>query len=327
MNKIPVFAIIGDAYRFAFGRFFGNLGVVWLPVLLVMVGAWYFLPQMIGAQPAHLAFTPKMTSAELAQAMHGVMQVYRVMILFWGMAILLRAEIMLGLTERALGIAKGPGFVYVSLGKTYWRVAGAYFAVTVILISVYVVFLIAAVLIGLLIALVVGIGSAAAAAAATASKAAIGMMAALLIFGLIVVVLCALTYVAVRLTFFLTVAIVDEGRFDLTTPWRLTRGNFWRIFAIGIAIFVPVAVVSAALYLPLEFGVFRNFFAHLPHPGSHNPQAMSRALHELSNGLREAMLAHWYIIAPLALVSSALVYGLATGASVAAYRVLVPKAE
>ncbi len=163
MNKIPVFVTIGGAYRFAFGRFFGNLGVVWLPALLVMAGAWYFLPHMMLPTTGHMAIKPGMTPAQLSVAMRGMMQVYRAMILFWGVAILLRAEMMLGLTERALGTAKGPGFVYLSLGRAYWRVAGSYFAVTVILMAVYIVLLIAAVLIGLLVALVVGLGAAAAA--------------------------------------------------------------------------------------------------------------------------------------------------------------------
>ena len=328
MNKIPVFVTIGGAYRFAFGRFFGNLGVVWLPALLVMAGAWYFLPHMMLPTTGHMAIKPGMAPAQLSVAMRGMMQVYRAMILFWGVAVLLRAEMMLGLTERALGTAKGPGFVYLSLGRAYWRVAGSYFAVTVILMAVYIVLVIAAVLTGLLGALVVGLGAAAAATAATAAaKSAVGVTAALLIFVLVLIVMGVLTYAAVRLTFFLTVAIVDEGRFDLTTPWRLTRGNFWRIFAVGLAIFVPIAVAAAAIYVPLEFGVLRSFLAHMPEPGSRNPQMMVQAMHELTRGLRETMLARWYIVVPLAFVSSALSYGVAAGASVTAYRALVPKSQ
>lgn len=324
MKKLPVFVAIGGAYRFAFRRFFGNLGVVWLPALLVMAGAWYFLPHMMLPTTGHMAIRPGMTPAQLSVAMRGMMQVYRAMILFWGVAILLRAEMMLGLTERALGTAKGPGFVYLSLGRAYWRVAGSYFAVTVILMAVYIVLLIAAVLIGLLVALVVGLGATAATAAA---KSAVGVTTALLIFVLVLIVMGVLTYAAVRLTFFLTVAIVDEGRFDLTTPWRLTRGNFWRIFAVSLAIFVPIAVAAAAIYVPLEFGVLRSFLAHMPEPGSRHPQMMAQAMHELTRGLRETMLARWYIVVPLAFVSSALFYGVAAGASVTAYRALVPKSQ
>lgn len=325
MNKLPVFATIDGAYRFAFGKLLGNLGVVWLPVLLAMAGAWYVLPHMMVPAAAHMGFKPGMTPVEVTEAMRSMMQVYRVMILFWAAVILLRAEMMLGLTERALGIAKGPGFVYLSLGRAYWRVAGSYFAVAVILIALEMVLVVAAILIGLLIALVVGLGAAAAATAAT--KSAVGVASALLIFGFVLVILCVMAYAAVRLTFFLTVAIVDEGRFDLTTPWRLTRGNFWRIVAIGVAIFVPVGVVAAAIYLPLEFGALRSFIAHMPKPGSHDPQAVAQAMHEFMLGLRETMLTHWYIVVPLALVASALFYGLAAGASVTAYRALVPKPE
>jgi len=323
MQKIPVFATIGGAYRFAFGRFLGNLGVVWVPVLLVMVASWYLLPRMMMAGPGqNMAITPGMTPAEMAGALSGVMQVYRVMILFWCADVLLRAQMMLGLTARALGTASGPRFIYLSLGRAYWRVAGAYFAVTVILIALYLVLIIAGLLGGILLALAVGAGGAAMGAAA--GKAAIGATVVGLIAILGLVIGFVLFYAAVRLTFFLTVAIVDEGRFDLVEPWRLARRNFWRIVAVGLAIFVPISVVTFAIYLPLEFDAFRSFFTHMPMSAGHDPQAMGRAIQELSKSLRDAMFTHWYVVAPLTFISSALIYGLATGASVTAYRALVP---
>lgn len=324
MNRIPVFATIGGAYRFAFSRFFGNLGVVWVPVLLLAGAGWYALPRLMSGGAFPTTVTPGMSPAQMSKAMQGLLQIYRVMILFWIAIILVRAEVMLGLTQRALGIAKGPSLVYLSLGRAYWRVAGAYFAVSLILAALYIALAIAGVVIGVVAAIVIGAGTA---AGATAGKAAISLTVVGLVVLLGFIIFCVLTYAIVRLTFFLTVVIVDEGRFDLIRPWRLAAGNFWRIFVVGFAVFVPVSIVIFAVYVVLELDVLRMFLAHMPPPGSADPQALGKAFQALGNGMRELLRTRWYVFAPLALVSSTLVYGLATGASVTAYRALVPAPE
>src|SRR5580704_16411286 len=48
MGKIPVLQTIAETYAFAFRRYFQNLGVLWLPFLLIAAAAYYvLLPAMI----------------------------------------------------------------------------------------------------------------------------------------------------------------------------------------------------------------------------------------------------------------------------------------
>ena len=318
MSKIPVAATIGEAYRFAFGGFFGNLGVVWLPVLLFMAAAWYLVLPGFTAWSQTVSQISDASDPQAANAMlMGMMEAYRAMLLFWIAALLLRAQMMLGVTERALGTHKGPGFVFLSLGKPFWRVAGAFFAVFIILITAEMVLVLGLVLLGVVIGFV-------AAAFVGGGKEMTGLVigSGVAIGG--VALFCALFYVAVRLTFFLTTAIVAEGRFDLFRPWRLAGGNFWRIFAIGVAVFVPLGIAISAIYVPIELAALGPFM-HLPAAQAHDPQAGAKMMQHLASGIREMVQKRWYILVPLGLVGSTLIYGIAAGASVAAYRALVPE--
>ena len=312
MNKIPVFATIADAYRFAFARFLGNLGVVWLPVVLIMLGAWYLIPLYATTLSAMVPAAAGKPDPALVFA--AAQNLYRFAILSWIGIILLRAEMMLGLTRRALGLATGQSFVFVSLGKPFWRMAGAYFAVMIILSAVEVVLIIVFVIIALITggtaALSLG-GDKAALAPLAVAGAAIGVIA----------ILCAFFYIAVRLTFLLTPVIVAEERFDLIRPWRLAGGNFWRIFAIGIGIFLPLFVLIAAVSIPAYLGAMWPL-PHLPHL-SDDPQQAAHSVDALFAWLIDRARAHWYMIVPVPLVSTALLYGVAAGAAASAYRGLV----
>lgn len=319
MDKIPVAATIGGAYRFAFARFFGNLGVVWVPAALAMVGAWYFIPVYMTAMTA---MTSHMGNPPDPQAMmSGMLQFYRALIVFWLVVLLLRAEIMLGLMRRALGLGTGPSIVYLSIGKSFWRLAGAYLSVAIILLVADIV-------------LSIGLGVAGAVAgivtalAAGGDKTVTGPIVIAAIGIGVVVLLCALLYIAVRLTFLLTPVVVDEERFDLTKPWKLTRGNFWRIFAIGAAVFVPISILIWLVSVPLYLGALWPYplFPHVP-MGPHDMPAMMADMQKLMTGMLARARAHWFLLVPVMLASSTLIYGIAAGAAASAYRALVPKAH
>lgn len=314
MAKISVGRTVSEAYAFSFGKFLGNLGVVWLPVALIMLGAWYFVPLYLAflrSLAEHMNLAP-----DPAMIMAGMQNIYRFAILFWLGIVLLRTQIMLGLTRRALGLATGPSFVFVSFGKPFWRLCGAYFAVTIILWAVEMALIVALVI----IALATGGIAAFSVSGNTAALAPLAIMGATI--G-VAVVLGALFYIAVRLTFLLTPVIVAEERFDLIRPWRLAGGNFWRIFAIGVGVFVPLMILIAAVSVP----VYLSALWPLPHLtfGQHDAPATMRELHALFATLIGRARAHWYMILPLPLVSSALLYGVAAGAAASAYRALVPE--
>lgn len=315
MNKIPVFATIGGAYRFAFGRFFGNLGVVWMPAALLLLGAWYLIPLYAATFSTMISAAGGKPDPVLVFA--GIQNLYRFVILFWIGVVLMRAEMMLGLTRRALGLATGPSFVFLSLAKPFWRLSGAYFAVMIILWVVETVLIAVLVVIALITGgtAILSMGSDKAALAPFAVVAAIIGIAA---------VLCALFYIAVRLTFLLTPVIVAEERFDLIRPWRLGGGNFWRIFAVGVSTFVPILILIGAVSVPLYFSVLWPL-PHLP-TASHDPQEAARNVHALFAWLFGRARTHWFLIAPIPILSSTLLYGVAAGAAASAYRALVPSA-
>ena len=321
MNKIPVAATIGAAYRFAFARFFGNLGVIWVPLALIMAAAWYSVPSMLESWSKVMASLPQTGDAappDVSVLFPQMIQAYRMILVLWVAAILLRAQMMLGLTERALGTYHGPSFVFLSLGKAFWRLAGAYFAVVLILgvaeMVLFFGFALAGVIVGV-VAAIMGAGH-------DASAITIGGSVSIGIFA----VLGALFYIAVRLTFLLTPVMVAEDKFDLIRPWKLAGGNFWRIFAIGVAIFVPLGIAVFTVYVPLEIGVLSDILK-LPAAQAHDPQAGAKILTQVSGALMEMVRKNWYILVPLAFVSTTLFYGIAAGASAAGYRALVPERE
>jgi hypothetical protein len=321
MEKIPVLRTVGRAYAFAFGRFFGNLGVVWIPELLLMAAGGFLAVTMMenwAAALPHLTNNP----ADVETAMRGVLQAYRLVILFWLVGILLRAQIMLGLTRRALELSEGPSLVFLSLGRDFWRLAGAYFAVMVILYAVELVLMIVLVV----AAVVTGVTAGIAANAAGASHAALAPVAGLAFVAVFAVVFGALIYIAVRLTFLLTPAIAAEHRFDLTGPWQMTAGNFWRIFAIGVAVFIPVFILIGAIEVPALIFVVMPVL-HIPQVAAHDPKAVQLALDGVMGAWRTVVFERWYVLVPLVLLSATLIYGVAAGAAAAAWEALATKRE
>jgi hypothetical protein len=316
MDKIPVGRTIAEAYGFAFGRFPGNLGVVWLPAALLMAAVWYVIPTYA---TSWIAMIPEMGSKpDPAAILNSMQQVYRAFILLWIALILLRAEMMLGLTRRALGMRNALSFVFLSIGKPFWRLSGAYFAVMIILWTAETVLVIGLIVVAFVAG---GIGAILAAGDKDAIAVLIGVIGGVAGIGLF----CALFYIAVRLTFLLTPLIVAEERFDLIRPWRLAGGNFWRIFAIGVAVFVPLMLLIAIVSVPVYI------VALLPFPhlalSSQDPTAAAQNIQIFFAALLANMRAHWYLVVPLSLASSALIYGAAAGAAASAYRALVPQTE
>jgi hypothetical protein len=138
----------------------------------------------------------------------------------------------------------------------------------------------------------------------------------------------ALIYIAVRLFYLIAPVVVAENKIDLIRAWTLTRGNFWRIFGIWLAIGIPfglLAIVVYGLALGWEFLFPFSIFSVM---AQHNPDAMrsfmQHEFHDWSRNMATAWQAHLLIIAPVSLLLSTLWYGLSNGAAAFAYRALVP---
>jgi len=325
MTKIPVFKTIADAYAFAFGKFFNNVGTVWLPTALLLAAAWFFLPPYFAAFTDFLShFKPGVQpdNATALTAMNGMMGIYRLALIFYIADIALAAQMMLGLTREAFGLRKGPAFVFLSAGPAFWRLFGAYLAVVVIVLSVNYALVIAALLVGVIAAI---IGAAVAAIVTMPDKTVLAIVAGASFVVLIFAVVAAAFYIRVRLTFLLTPAIVAEGKFDLVRPWQLTKGNFWRIFVIGFAIFVPLAIVFNIIFFIAVASVFWPF----PHPafGSHDPAAVGQFIRTMGAHVVGSLQARWFILVPVVLAGAAMFFGIAAGATASAYRSLVPEGK
>jgi hypothetical protein len=320
MGKIPVGKTISDAYGFAFGKFLPNLGTVWLPVALAMAAAWFLLMPYFNAMGQLVGHFQPHDPNPMA-ALSGVMDVYRYVLLFQIIDIALRAQIMLGLTRRAFGQKQMLPFVFFEFGAPFWRLFGAYFIVSIIIIVIYFVLAI-----GLaIVAAIVGVAGVAAAGGGGSGGMAAGGFAGLLIGLCVLAVIFLMLYAIVRLTFLLTPAIVDEKKLAIFRSWELTRGNFWRSFWIGAAIFVPtvilIDIIAAFFYMP----VFAAMLHNLPRPGTlPDPQASARAMQTMMSTMVNVLHQNWYIFVAMALLFSTILYGLAAGAAASAYRSLVP---
>ncbi|HEY2069043.1 MAG TPA: hypothetical protein VGG48_05775 [Rhizomicrobium sp.] len=327
MNKIPVGHVIGQAYGFAFGSFLSNLGVAWLPLLIYGAAGWFALPSVFQSM-SHMMDTVATiqpgTQADPMVMMGPIMQFYRILLLLSLLQFLIRTEIMLGITRNALGLAKGPTFVFLSVGAPFWRLLGSYFIVSIFLIVLYIGVWIAMLLIGLLVGL---IAAASFSGGGDHTTLAAGLLGGGVVLGEIAI-FSVMLFAFVRLTFLLTPAVVAEERLAVTRSWELTRGNFWRSVLIGIAIFFPLMILANIIFFSVAVGMFEPIHRFiLAHAGeqTQDPRAAMQFMHEFMNSLGNAVVARWYILAPVLVVYLVLFYGLAAGAAASAYRSLVPE--
>lgn len=285
MNKLPVGKTITYAYTFTFTQLGTIIGLCWFP--LVLVAVLQFLPYAFGgdpsAPPANLTEEGRMGLERFATQL---------------LLMLLYSIMYVPVIRQALGLRQGGALFHFTLGPPEFRLFGALVLFVLVLMAM-------AVGIGLL-----GLVSAGADAAA-GKNAALALVLAILIFAAVL----GFIYAVIRLAFVLVPITVAEDHVSLTRGWLLTRGNFWRIFVILLAVMVPVylihlagltAIVGPALFAPLppdttaaQHAIVQRFALI----GQHMPEYIGLNL----------------ILAPFNI-------GLALGASAFGYRALVPAA-
>ncbi|MEI9991509.1 MAG: hypothetical protein WDM86_15880 [Rhizomicrobium sp.] len=224
MNKIPVGETIRFAYAFTFGEIGTVIGLTWIPLVINAVGA-FLVERVLGdADPAAGAALPPG---------FGYFALYGIV------AVLLVAMVAVAITRQALGLRQGPAIAHVSLGTAELHVFGG-------IAGLYLLFFIFAM--GLALAIVVVGGAAALLAPSKAAGeiigAAGGSLAALAGLG-------AIFYAVVRLSFLFVPASIGGGGFGLSRSWELTKGNFWRIVAVGAATALPAMLVVFAINLAI----------------------------------------------------------------------------
>ena len=304
MNRIPVGATIAHAYGFAFGQFLRLLGVVWAPLAVSIAVA--------------LMMTPGFFSNHIDPNDQDAIARYSAQMLPLSLLILLpiRAMIATGVTELALGMRAGTTFVYFSVGSSIWRFLASWLLVVVAMIVLIVG---TAIVGGLLFAIgAIALGQV---LHGTAAETA----GALALVAFIVFFYAAIIFIIVRLTFFIPPVVVAERKIDLARVWQLSHGNFWRIFAVGLALFIPVFIVAGAvmvaIYGPVLFQISDVFNLALHNAKPEVVQAQTQAW---SQALQARALVKWPYNAVFQLLFGTFTYGLTYGASAFAYREVLP---
>ena len=215
MTKIPVGKTIAYAYGFTFGNFLTVLGLSWLPLAIVGLGAYLTLPSYLSGMAA------MMTAGDVNALASGVgLMVVFALIAFGGFIM-----IYVAIARQALGLRTGPAFFYFSLDAAFWRLLFAYFITMVIAFGLV-----------LGVAIIIGL-----AAVVFAPLLALVPLLALL----------SMVYALVRLTFLQPALAVAEDRHVIRRSWELGKGNFWRIFAILLSIMVPLLIVQFIVQISL----------------------------------------------------------------------------
>jgi hypothetical protein len=286
MSKIPVGATIAQGYNFGFARFFTLLKLMWLPLAIMLASHYFLIPLLMGV----------MAPAQNAAAGGAWLLIPLYLIIL----IMMSAQFV-AIAQYALGLKPEPGRLTLPLDKPVWRLIGAFVLVLLIMIGVMIVA-------GLLIS---GIVAALAALAKPAPVVFVGLMT-----GIVMMFLYgAFIYGMVRLMFLLTPVVVAESKIGIGRSWKLGRGNFWRMFMVLLAIFLPLLVVEVvALWLLPGFPPMQ--------PGA--PEQFRAAMQAWEVNLLGRMNSYWYIVYPLFGVFMVVFYGILIGAQCFAYRALVP---
>ena len=314
-DKIPVGRTITQTYSFAFGGFFNNLSATWIPQVPIFA-AGYFIGPLYSSSLLQIQRVPpgSVQSAAGAAALQNNMRVLGAalpyLLLVMGISFICVSAIAAALTRDALASQRRRSFIEFPFQAPVLRLMGAYLLTLLALIALYLgtalVSGLAAGLVGVLLL------------AGSSGRALVGIATLVLV----TIVFCAVIYVWVRLSFLITPAVVSEERITLMKGWRLTRGNFWRIIAAGLAVWLPVFLVYGAV-----LGIAMNNLG-LPtaHPGMTPAEvaAWSQQINGRVMGLVETYRRLWFVTYPIAIIVSTVIYGLAFGLSAFAYRGLVP---
>jgi len=282
MNKIPVGKTIAYAYGFTFGNFLTVLGLSWVPLILMAIVAYFALPTYFSSV-AEIVTTGD-TGPFLAAA--GLMFLF-VATVFAGFIM-----IYVAIARQALGLRSGPAYFYFSLDAAFWRLLLSY------LLTILIFFggmILAGIVSGILAVFLGGVATVA---------------FLIVVFGMI--------YVLLRLVFLQPPLAVAEGRKVLSRSWSLSKGNFWRIFGILLAIFVPLIMVQFIMQITLFSSL-----AIRPIAPDADPDEIAAYLSQFMTQLAGLLP----VLLVVGTLFNAALISLLTSASAFAYRSLVPAAE
>jgi len=295
MIKIPVSRTVADSYRFTFGGLGRVIALIWLPIAIMTVGGYFVM------QSYNVGMAGSLESGDAAQ--QGPLLVR--MFAFQMVDVVLLAVMAVAIAREILAPLKRPVFLRFSLGPAEFRVVGGFIG----LYALAIVFVMALVIVGL----IAGFAGNAVGGGGT-KQAAFAIAGALFFVGFL-----AMIYIFTRLGFVMVPAAALEGGFGIERSWRLTKGNFWRMFIVFLATALPVTIVWVIVQIMVvgpdalnpHFELLRDPAAMMRHQAVQMRQ-MSAQL-PLLMGLR-------FVFAPF-------IYGMAFAPAAFAYRALTAKPE
>jgi hypothetical protein len=304
MEKIPVGETIAHAYGFAIREFPKVLGIVWAPLAVSIA---------IG-----LMMTPGFFGNHIDPSDQEAVTRFGTQMLPLSVLILLpiRAMIATGVTEQVLGMRAGTTFVYFSVGASIWRFLASWLLVIVAMI----VLLVGTAIVGGILFAIGGIALGHVLHGGAAQS--LGVFAVLAFF---LFFYAAAIFLVVRLTFFIPPVVVAERKIDLARVWQLSHGNFWRIFVVGLALFIPLIAITCAATAAI-YGATLFHVADVINLAIHNAQqsVIQEQMQAWTASMRAKALAMWPYNAVFQLLFGTFSYGLTYSASAFAYRAVQP---
>jgi hypothetical protein len=315
MNKIPVGRVIGETFRFSFGRYFTLLGILWLPTL-IFGALCYALMQPFVADLARafqeLTRHPASPGAQnmvddaMASGLQSRLWLVQLLLMFFFVMV------QVAMTKEILGLRKGPRFAYVAIGKADLLAALSYVLVYALLYAA----MIAAVIVGVLIGIVVVLAAGSSLQNFDARTMSGPLSAVFVAFAFVVEL--AVIFAMVRLSFLIAPVAVAEKRIGLIRSWELTSGNFWRIVAVWLVTLLPLFFLELALVVPLAMSIHE-----AARHGGADPMARAEQVRTLLGSYIPYL--PWLWLGGLAL--SPIFYGLWLAPAAFAYRALTEKPQ
>jgi hypothetical protein len=216
MPRLSVIAIIRDAYLFTLHHVGAVIGLIWVPMLLSTVMGFFtfqryyndLIDALATGNAAHLGPSILMMLGYLVAAL------------------LLYAVMLVAVTQLALGARQGGAVAHFSFGALEWRM----FRALAGLAGLGVLVMLTVIMVGNPLLSLLG--------GAHVGEAQAGYLLMLTLYGLLVAG-------APRFLMLLPAVAAAETAPALRRCWTLSAGNFWRLLAVLMAIFVPVVLIAA----------------------------------------------------------------------------------
>lgn len=296
MRKLPVGATIAQAYRFAFSDFLKVLGRIWVPWAIMSGLGLFFIPALIRMFEAF-------GRGDFGSALHQSL----IFIPFLIVACILYCSQIVSIVQLALQPSREQVPYHFSLGKPVWRLLGAY----LLAIPVYLLALVAVVVTSAIVGFVFGM-----LAALGNAKVMLGLTVA----GSAFVAYAGITAVTIRAVWLIAPITVAEQKGSLGRAWTASRGNFWRLLLVLLAITLPFWILQRVMIFALTpHGMM---MSAPPDASAEVKAAVTANVMNWAANMLSAFLHYWYITYPLGLVWTAIYLGMIFGGQAFSYSAL-----